>query len=1074
MPDPGAAPDEGLLRRFLLGELSGPELESVAAYLDRNPRVAATLQSLKVRDTLLDALRAGDAGADSPAVVALVARITDLSAQPAEGTTPPGPDGSTVTAAAPPAAASAADTAASKLRTDPDDDVLTVLAPSEHPGDLGRLGRYRVLRVLGRGGMGVVFEAEDDKLKRRVALKAMLPGLAATAAARRRFVREAETAAKVEHDNIVPIYDIADADGVPFLAMPLLVGGTLDDRLKPRAPLPAADVVLIGRQVAEGLAAAHAAGLIHRDIKPGNVWLERTPGGAFRRARILDFGLARSVRDGAGLTHSGAVMGTPAYMAPEQARGHAVDHRADLFSLGCVLYQMATGRRPFQGDDTLAVLAALATDTPPAPARVNPAVPPALSVLIGRLLSKNADERWPATARAVADELARLEKPADAAPPPAPRRRRPWALAACAVLAAAVGLAGYLYGGTVVRVVTDKGELVIEVDDPNIEVKVVRGDAVLVDKTKNREFVLKAGDGEVIFFDPVSEVTTVARKFELKRGDAVRVRATVAELAAKRPPPPPQPVPAPADPRAPVPPKVEPAGLFVAGSVWRGVKMIDTGVFAGMSTVYALHVETRDGEKFTGHVNDNGPNRNPATVTGTVRGTAIEWKEVPLNNANHHTAVRATRAGTVLAGDTIGRFPPGQGNTGRAVLYRVPRSGEPVPADFVPAFDNRRLRDWEAHSAQPGKWEVNQFGKLVVSADAVTHLYTARDDYDDVHVRVRAKVSAGGTGALFVRAGYGPAAGGALPAGYKAQIEGGSRPERTGALFTAPNKSVPAAGQGPPAEEWFDLEVIAVGGTVRVLVDGKETARAEGLTAHAKGRIALQAGAKTTIEVAAIAVKELTPRAGARPAGRPEFANAGTWVARGDELVQTTADTAQPMGPMLLFGDPAWTDYDFTCEARVESGKEGFKVVFRAADPDNLYGVGFGSYGNAWHDVWTLEDGMWKRDVGRGFGLSPGSIKRDQWHRVRVSVRGPAVEVFLDGKRVFALVDNLYPAGRVGLSTWGGSVRFRDLKVTAPEGRVLFSGPPPLPPPPLPPPTIAPAPRLKPGPVPRKNDKSGS
>ncbi len=362
-------------------------------------------------------------------------------------------DGETVSAPAN-AGASVGDTADPDAHTDLLEDVRAVLAPPEQPGELGRLGRYRVLRVLGRGGMGVVFAAEDEKLKRLVALKAMLPGLAASASARKRFVREAETAAKVEHDHIVPIYDIAESNGVPFIAMPLLVGHTLADRLKAGEPLPVGDVLVIGRHVADGLAAAHAAGLIHRDIKPANVWLEmkvalkaeggpaeavgeRTDedrtnpaadssvayplpssaafpssppalAGVFRRARILDFGLARSLRDAGLITASGAVMGTPAYMAPEQARGLAVDHRADLFSLGIVLYQMTTGKRPFRGDDTFAVLTALATDTPPAPAALNPAVPPALSALIERLLAKEPGDRWPPTAQAVADELARL------------------------------------------------------------------------------------------------------------------------------------------------------------------------------------------------------------------------------------------------------------------------------------------------------------------------------------------------------------------------------------------------------------------------------------------------------------------------------------------------------------------------------------------------------------------------------------------------------------------------------------------------------------------------------------------
>lgn len=318
---------------------------------------------------------------------------------------PADPNAPTLSVGADPDFAETADPDAPADRTR---DLSELLAPAQHPDELGRLGHYRVLRVLGHGGMGVVFEAEDERLKRRVALKVMLPSVTANPAARKRFVREAEAAARVEHDHIVPIYDVAEPNGVPFIAMPLLVGEPLAARLRGHTALAAADAILIGRQVAEGLAAAHAAGLIHRDIKPANVWLERTAEGAFKRARILDFGLARQVRDSSEITHSGAVVGTPAYMAPEQARGEQVDHRADLFSLGCVLYQMATGRRPFSGDDTYSALTALATVTPVPPVAVNPSVPLALSVLIERLLTKNPADRWPATARAVAEELAHV------------------------------------------------------------------------------------------------------------------------------------------------------------------------------------------------------------------------------------------------------------------------------------------------------------------------------------------------------------------------------------------------------------------------------------------------------------------------------------------------------------------------------------------------------------------------------------------------------------------------------------------------------------------------------------------
>src|SRR5262249_8373354 len=161
-------------------------------------------------------------------------------------------------------------------------------------------------------------------------------------------------AAAVEHDHIVRIYQVGEDRGVPFLAMEFLRGEPLDARLKRAGKLPIPEVLRIGREMAEGLAAAHAAGLIHRDVKPGNTWLEGEPGkgglgGERGRVKLLDFGLARSTAEASTLTQSGAIVGTPAYMAPEQAQGRKVDARCDLFSLGCVLYQLATGEMPFKG-----------------------------------------------------------------------------------------------------------------------------------------------------------------------------------------------------------------------------------------------------------------------------------------------------------------------------------------------------------------------------------------------------------------------------------------------------------------------------------------------------------------------------------------------------------------------------------------------------------------------------------------------------------------------------------------------------------------------------------------------------
>ncbi len=301
----------------------------------------------------------------------------------------------------------------------PRKELVDFLAPPQAADELGRLGGYRVLKVLGQGGMGVVFLAEDPTLKRVVALKVMLPVLAATESNRQRFLQEAQAAAALEHDRVIHIYQVGEDRGVPYLAMPFLKGEPLDQRLKREEVLPTSEVLRIGREIAEGLAAAHDKGLMHRDIKPANVWLEAPLG----RVKILDFGLARAVTGGSHLTQTGAILGTPAYMAPEQARGKAVDGRCDLFSLGCVLYQMSTGQLPFVASDTIATLMAVATEEPPPPDEVNPDVPPALADLVLDLLAKRPEDR-PASAVEVIEIISRIEDDRlEPLPEPARRRR---------------------------------------------------------------------------------------------------------------------------------------------------------------------------------------------------------------------------------------------------------------------------------------------------------------------------------------------------------------------------------------------------------------------------------------------------------------------------------------------------------------------------------------------------------------------------------------------------------------------------------------------------------------------------
>jgi serine/threonine protein kinase/DNA-binding beta-propeller fold protein YncE len=275
------------------------------------------------------------------------------------------------------------------------------LSPPMKTGELGRLGGYRILEILGQGGMGLVFRAEDPHLQRPVAIKVMRPQVAANPQAAERFLREARAAAAVKHDHIVTIYQVGQDRGVPFIALEFLRGEPLDARLKHMGRLPAYEAMRIGHEVAIGLAAAHAAGLVHRDIKPANVWLEAPKG----RVKILDFGLARLDTDDVHLTGPGAVLGTPAYMSPEQADGKPVDHRSDLFSLGVLLYRMLTGVQPFAGSSTMAILTSLMTKTPKPPIELVPECPTVLNDLILRLLAKDPDERR-LTAQEVADTLA--------------------------------------------------------------------------------------------------------------------------------------------------------------------------------------------------------------------------------------------------------------------------------------------------------------------------------------------------------------------------------------------------------------------------------------------------------------------------------------------------------------------------------------------------------------------------------------------------------------------------------------------------------------------------------------------
>jgi serine/threonine protein kinase len=318
-------------------------------------------------------------------------------AQIAAGSATPVPDNTVSQRPGPPVNATAGD---HKTAGEPDD--LRCLQPPTRPDSFGRLGHYEVLADLGRGRFCVVFRAFDDVLQRVVALKVLSPAIATAAPARERFLREARAFAQVRHENVVPVYAVEERP-LPFVAMEFIVGETLQQRIDRTGPLEAREVVGIGRQIAAALAAAHATGLTHRDVKPDNVLLEA----GSQRVKVTDFGLARAADD-ASLARSGVPAGTPLFMAPEQAEGHMLDHRADLFSLGSVLYVMASGQPPFRAPTTYATLRRVAEDDPRPIRELVPQTPQWLCDVIAKLQSKRPDDRFQ-SAREVADLLAARE-----------------------------------------------------------------------------------------------------------------------------------------------------------------------------------------------------------------------------------------------------------------------------------------------------------------------------------------------------------------------------------------------------------------------------------------------------------------------------------------------------------------------------------------------------------------------------------------------------------------------------------------------------------------------------------------
>jgi serine/threonine protein kinase/Leucine-rich repeat (LRR) protein len=551
MAQPQNCPSRDDLQRMVLGQLPDLIAEGIRQHLEQCPKCWSALEHCVNSDELLEAVRASRSATCEPT------KTLYLPVECLRG------------------ALATWGRAYDKTQSDRSGlpfsmtEISRQLAPPQSDDEIGRLGEFRVLRVLGVGGFAVVFEAEDIHLKRHVALKLMHPFIAAKQGGADRFLREAQSAAVLKHEHVVTIYQVGMHGETPFIALELLHGETLEDHLVREVRLSVQEVVRIGREIASGLAAAQSRGLLHRDIKPANIFLEgpekpvpeesvaedEQPSDSAVSAvgcslsqdhcsagkvKILDFGCAKSWADESAVSDRGLLIGTPAYMAPEQLAGDAVDPRADLFSLGCLLYRMAAGKRPFGGNNLFALVRALALEDPAPLETVNPEVPHALSDLVVKLLSKCPDDR-PATAQIVVDELRAIEQGFPQQPFAAKagasalsndsgadrKRGKKWTIGAALGLAVVLPLVAFFFGGQLIRVATNKGQIVIEVDDPSITLQVKENQVVIHDGQGQAEITLAAGDHqlEVSVKQPAGEAKFKTDRFTLSRGGTKVIEA---------------------------------------------------------------------------------------------------------------------------------------------------------------------------------------------------------------------------------------------------------------------------------------------------------------------------------------------------------------------------------------------------------------------------------------------------------------------------------------------------------------------------------------------------------------------
>lgn len=399
------------------------------------------------------------------------------------------------------------------------------LDPTDDPHSMGRFAGYEIVGIVGHGGMGIVLKGFEASLNRYVAIKILAPRLATNGSARKRFAREAQAAAAVRHDNVIAIHRVDEWHGLPFLVMPYAGGISLQKRIDSDGPLSIEQTLRVGVQIASGLAAAHAQGLIHRDIKPANILLEQ----GVERVTITDFGLARAADD-VSVTRTGVIAGTPQYMSPEQAEAKQLDARSDLFSLGSVLYAMATGRPPFRGSGSFEVLNHIVNESARSMREIESSVPEWFENTVNRLHSKSPNDR-PASACEVAELLqgclAHVQQPTTTPMPAGVQALAAHAHASAnnvtlisrlnaglqqtKFIAAAAFAFSLIFAGVLIVLEFNKGTLTIESEVDDVPIRIMQG-VELVEKltlTRSGETFRIAAGNYIVEIDGQTDGITV-------------------------------------------------------------------------------------------------------------------------------------------------------------------------------------------------------------------------------------------------------------------------------------------------------------------------------------------------------------------------------------------------------------------------------------------------------------------------------------------------------------------------------------------------------------------------------------